>query len=568
MRKTTILLFIIVFVSIFLRFWKIDVYPPSLTWDEAAWGYNAYSIGIDGRDEFGRFLPITYIESFGDFKPPLYAYLSVLPVKLFGLSEFSTRFASAFFGVLTVIFTYFLTREIFTNKNSKSEAPNSKQYLNSNNKNSKDWKLEITALLAAAMLAISPWHVLLSRAAFEANVATFFIILGVFLFLASFTKNKWFLPISIISFVMSMYTFNTSRIVAPILILGLTIFKRREFLSLDIKKQTVAAIIIGAILFLPLASFLRTPQAQLRFKEVNIFSDYATILRSNQEIGNDNYASWSRIIHNRRFAFTFEYLRHYFDNLHPLFLFVKGDGNPKFSIQDVGEMYIWEIPFFVAGVLFLIRKKEGSWLIIPYWMLIGIIPAATAYETPHALRIETTLPTFQIFTAYGLYYLVLSIKYKVLSIDIRKFIIITVVVFALFNFVYFIHNYFSHYPGEFSGEWQYGYKEAIKYISSVEKDYEKIYFTQELGRPYIYVLFHKEYDPVNFRKEAIVEREALGFVHVNGFNKYVFSESLKEKYRNKKMLYVNVPKNIPASANILHKFYLLNGDTSLVAYTL
>ena len=99
-------LILIVVAAIFLRFWNLSSNPPSLTWDEAAWGYNAYSLGIDGRDEFGKFLPLTYLESFGDFKPPLYAYLSVLPVKLFGLTEFSTRFASAFFGVLTVNSTY------------------------------------------------------------------------------------------------------------------------------------------------------------------------------------------------------------------------------------------------------------------------------------------------------------------------------------------------------------------------------------------------------------------------------------------------------------------------------
>ena len=63
-------------------------------------------------DEFGKFLPMTYLESFGDFKPPVYAYLDVLPVKLFGLTEFATRFPSAFFGTLTVLLTFFLVKEI------------------------------------------------------------------------------------------------------------------------------------------------------------------------------------------------------------------------------------------------------------------------------------------------------------------------------------------------------------------------------------------------------------------------------------------------------------------------
>ncbi len=204
--KTKLILLLIFFIAIFLRFYNISINPPSLTWDEAAWGYNAYSIGIDGRDEFGRFLPITYLESFGDYKPPVYAYLSVLPVKIFGLNEFSTRFASAFLGSLTVIFAYFLTYEIFYDdkkKQNKNEARN-------------------IALITSIMLAISPWHILLSRAAFEANVATFFIILGVFLFFKSINNSKrWLLILSVISLIISMYTFNTARIVSPFLFLAL-----------------------------------------------------------------------------------------------------------------------------------------------------------------------------------------------------------------------------------------------------------------------------------------------------------------------------------------------------------
>src|SRR3990170_6013438 len=174
--KNLLFAILIVVIASFLRFFSISTNPPSLTWDEASWGYNAYSLGIDGRDEFGRFLPLTYLESFGDFKPPVYAYLSVLPVKLLGLNEFSTRFASAFFGILTVLLTYFLVRKIFPRASP------------------------LLALLSAGVLTISPWHILLSRAAFEANVATFFIVLGTYLFLLSLEK-RWFLPASVLSFV-------------------------------------------------------------------------------------------------------------------------------------------------------------------------------------------------------------------------------------------------------------------------------------------------------------------------------------------------------------------------------
>ncbi len=533
------LLVIIFTLAAFLRFYQLGTNPPSLTWDEASWGYNAYSLSVDAKDEFGRFIPHDYLESFGDFKPPIYAYLDVIPVKLLGLNDFSVRFPSAFFGALTVLFTFFLVKRIFYTSKQK----------------------ENYALLASLFLAISPWHILLSRAGFEANVATFFIVIGVWAFLAGVQDKKWYLAISSISFALSMYTFNTPRIVTPLLVLLLVVaFRNRLLVS---KKEAAVAFVLGLLIFVPIFGFLLSPQAGLRFKEVNIFSDVNVIKTSNQEIANDNNAIWSKLIHNRRVLYSIEYVKHYFDNLSPNFLFVRGDGNPKFSTQDVGQMYIWDILFFVGGVMFLIRKKGGNWWLIPLWLLIGIIPAATARETPHALRIETTLPTFQILVAYG--FVQLMNKFK----KYKNFIVYCLLFILFMNFLYFYHNYFNHYPYEYSGEWQYGYKESINYVKSVEKNYDYVQVTNALGRPYIYYLFYTKTDPDTFRKTSKVKRDAFGFVTVKSFGKYVFPNNYDYSLsKNKKVLYINTPYSLPKDIKLLKTFYLLNGQPILVAYTL
>lgn len=533
---------LIVVVAIFLRFWHIGSNPPSLTWDEAAWGYNAYSLGIDGKDEFGKFLPVTYLESFGDFKPPLYAYLAILPVKFLGLNEFSTRFPSALLGVGTVLLTFLLVKKFFSNSDKGK-----------------------VAVIAAALLAISPWHILLSRAAFEANVASFFIVLGVYLFLCSQEKHKWLIILSVVSFTLSMYAFNTARIVSPIFLVGLLLINRKNIWQ-KMKKEILTSGVVGAIVFIPLLLFLMTPQAKLRFNEVNIFSDASVVVTANQEIKNDNNAVFSKIIHNRRLLYAVEYFKHYFDNLNPQFLFIKGDGNPKFSIQDVGQMYIWEIPFFIAGILFLFRNKDKNWWILPYWLIIGIVPAATARETPHALRIEAVLPTVQILTAYGIVFIFGIIPRIYGRIRLRKVFAGIVVAAAIFNFVYFYHNYTVFYPKEFSGEWQYGYKEAVLYVASVKNSYDKIIVTEELGRPYIYFLFYEKYSPELFRKNANIQREVLGFVHVNGFDKYIYTKNVSTVNIEGENLYLDAPDNVPKSAKILKTFKRLNGSTSLVAY--
>ena len=540
MAKNHFLLFLIIFLAVFLRFWQLGQNPPSLTWDEAAWGYNAYSLGKDARDEFGRFLPLNYLESFGDFKPPMYAYLDIFPVKIFGLNEFATRFPSAFFGVFTVLITYFLTKRIFWDSKSK----------------------ELYALLSALFLAISPWHIMLSRAGFEANVATFFLAGGVLLFLQGVQEKKWSIVYSIIFFVLSMYTFNTARIVAPLLVLLLGLAFRKKLI--ESKMQAFIAVLVGILLILPTLGFLFSPQASLRFKEVNIFTDIEVIKTSNQEIINDS-SIWSRIIHNRRVGYTLSYLKHYFDNFNPSFLFIKGDGNPKFSTQDVGQMYLWDFPFFIVGILLLIKRKEGSWWIAPLWLIIGIIPAATARETPHALRIETTLPTFQIFVAYGFAQFLFYVKRH------TKFFKAAVIFAGLLlfaNFFYFFRNYIVHYPYEFSGEWQYGYKDSIRYVKSVEKSFDNIYITSDMGRPYIYYLFYTKTDPRIFRRDSIVRRDAFGFVNVGRFGKYNFlNDTIRiDNRKGSKNLFIQAPGNVPEKANRLKTFNILNGGIALIAY--
>jgi len=418
----------------------------------------------------------------------------------------------------------------------------------------------------------------LSRAAFEANVATFFIVVGVWLFLAAVQDKKWFLLISVFSFVLSIYTFNTARIVSPILLILLSLIFWKTLWR--IKYQTFMVVVLGVVLIAPIASFLVSPQASLRFKEVNIFWDLDVIERTNQEIENDGGAWWSKIIHNRRLAFGVEYIKHYFDHLNPSFLFIKGDGNPKFSTQDVGQLYLWELPFFISGFLYLFRQKIGYWRLVPLWMMLGIIPAATARETPHALRIETTLPTFQIIAAYGLVNvlgLISNIKYKIVNIPFDfaqgrhiKYLIFTLYFsFLIFNISYYLHGYYAHYPRGYSGEWQYGYKESIEYVKSVQDDYDQIRITTGMGRPYIYYAFFTKTDPEIFRRTAIVKRDAFGFVTVSGFLKYRFADSLSSiKGKTRKVLYIDTPGRVHPKGDILKKFYLLNGMEQLTAYRL
>src|SRR5206468_1746726 len=122
-----------------------------------------------GKDEYGVSHPLAF-RAFGEYKQPVYLYLDVASVALFGLTPFAVRFPSALFGSLSILFVFLLTYELF-------------------NKNKYNNRLSLLAML---FFAISPWSIQFSRAAFEANVALCFIIAGVWLFLRGLrTKTSW-----------------------------------------------------------------------------------------------------------------------------------------------------------------------------------------------------------------------------------------------------------------------------------------------------------------------------------------------------------------------------------------
>src|SRR3989344_3658266 len=114
-KKTSVYLAVIFLTAALLRVPLLGELPPGLTIDEAGQGYSAYSILKTGRDEWGDFLPLNP-RGFGDYKPPLFMYMIVPSVAVFGLNGFALRLPSALAGILTVWVIYFLVRDLFSHK--------------------------------------------------------------------------------------------------------------------------------------------------------------------------------------------------------------------------------------------------------------------------------------------------------------------------------------------------------------------------------------------------------------------------------------------------------------------
>ena len=170
------------------------------------------------------------------------------------------------------------------------------------------WKLEIrnlklqaVALLSALLLAVSPWHMQLSRAGFEANIALFFVVLGIWCVLKARERPTLFIA-AWLPFVASIYTFNSARYFVPMLGLLLLIYCWKEIRMHT--KQFIAGLSIAVIFLLPIVPYLVSPQARLRFAEVNIFTDLSVVQTANQRIDADGNTWWSKVFHNRRIGYA------------------------------------------------------------------------------------------------------------------------------------------------------------------------------------------------------------------------------------------------------------------------
>jgi len=162
-KFTLSLLLIIIFLSAALRLIAVSQVPPALYQDESAIGYNAYSILQIGKDEYGTSYPL-YFKSFGDYKLPVYIYLTAISEKMFGLNEFAVRFPSILAGIFAVIILFFFIR-----------------YLTKNT---------TLAFLTAVVLSLNPAHIFFSRAGFEVNVALTFALAGCYFFVRGANQNK------------------------------------------------------------------------------------------------------------------------------------------------------------------------------------------------------------------------------------------------------------------------------------------------------------------------------------------------------------------------------------------
>lgn len=456
---TTLFLLLITLFFLFTRLYKIAETPISVYWDEASIGYNAYAIAKDGKDEWGEFLPL-HFRAFGEFKLPVYIYAVVPFVKLFGLNEFSVRGPAVLFSLGVVILIYFLAKKI--------------------------WQSETIGLLSSFFISVSPWFFIFSRTGYEATAGLMFYLLGIYLFLQIKEKNSLLL-FSVLSFILSMYSYNSFRIITPLTLIILTAASYGRLVYHNRGK----ILLIVSLVFL-LVSLI--PIYRLYIYDMGI--------GRLQSVG------------ATKVAFVNNYLSHF----SPDFLILEGDKNLRSQQAGFGQLYFPDLILLPLGFLFLIRSKSKDKFLPLVLLLLGPISAAITKESPHALRSISAVPFISIVSAVGV------VTFGKWTNRGRVTNLIIVIVFLIF-FINYFFNFLNIYPLISAKEWQYEYKKIYTNYSSEFDKYSKIMISEKYAQPYIFALFYLKYDPNKFREEVVRnEVSQWGFSTVKKFGKFEFGK--------------------------------------------
>ncbi len=536
--KENLLIFLVLLLSLIIRVYGIGKIPPSLNWDEVSIAYNAYSILKTGRDEWGEFLPL-HFRSFGEYKLPVQIYASIPAIYVFGLNEFGVRITPAVYGVLTVFLLYLLVQELF--------------------------KRNEISLISAFLLAVSPWHIQLTRGSFESSFSLFWFLLGLLLLYKGF-KNKKLILFSMVPFAISVYTYNTARVFVPMFLFVYYLLNLKFFLK-NIK-YFIFSTLIFVVLMIPLIPFVLSGEASARYKLVSITDDAGLIPRIEERRNNSNLPEIvTKLIHNRYTYNTYYFSLNYLSHFTPDFLFISGAGHRQHHVQGVGQLYWIQAPFLIYGLYLLLKKKEENLKMVIPWMLLAYVPVSMTNDSiPNALRTLISVPTYQILTAYGMFYFFSILKNRRVKI---LAVLLSILMFVI-NFGIYLNNYFVKYPVNYSRDWQYGYKEVVDYIKENQDKYDLIVFSRHYGEPHIFTLFYLNYDPQKFQNSSNLERfETYDWVRVLRFDKYYFPDLGDEgtKYNDivkenpdKKILFIGKSGDFPENVKILERINFLNNE--------
>jgi len=470
-RKRLILLFCILALTTFLHFYRFGQIPGGVEEDETSAAYDAYSLLTHGTDRWGNPFPV-YLPSWGSGQNALLSYLNIPFIKLFGLNVFAIRLLPAILGVLTVLVLYQLMHKVSDTR---------------------------TGLIAAFLLSITPWHIMISRWSLESNLLPFFLLLGMTLLVSSYESQhrKWLIPFSLSVLAVSLYAYAASAFVIPGVIALYALFNFR--IIWQYKFRFLLSLGVFLVISFPFLLFIldnsvlhSTPELvkHLPFTvPLLISSRLAQVSRGNILLGN-----WRFLASGFNDALIWKTMPWY------------------------APLGLLTIPFACIGLYYSMRKRQKQEMIFVLW-LVAALPIFFIYDL-NSNRANSLYIPLIVLSAIGLLGIYDSMEGRRTKTVVLSLLLVATTLYSSM----FCYDYFKHYNDLLqSSPYYIGFDAALTHATSEAAPGELIYVSDNINTLHSadVTLFFLKADPRDFQHHShitIVE----GHYQVDSYRTFYF----------------------------------------------
>ncbi|MEI7845821.1 MAG: glycosyltransferase family 39 protein [Chloroflexota bacterium] len=462
--------FLILCLGIFARVWEIRFLPSGLHQDEASIGMDAYYLLKYGLDRNGFSYPV-HLVAWGSGQNALYAYLLMPFLALFGLKAVVIRLPNLILGILTLPVIYLIGKQIVDKK---------------------------FGLFFMFCVAISPWHILLSRWGLESNILPFFFSVGFYCLLKSRDHLGWFIAANIF-FAISLYAYGTAYAAIPIFF-AFSIFIIIKFKWLSWKKLG-AGFGILVLMGFPIFLFVIINLLKLETLHFGLVSIPRLPVLSRFEGLGAMFSGNSFLSTLRNYALAFFNL-----------LITQDDLRSRNSLPPYGYFYPFASQLSLAGIIFLFRslnKNREQKLFLLAWFLTSLILGML--QPVIINRINLIFIPIIFCAAYFIYWL-----HGHFQIALPLAVIALLIGFSLFTRDYHGPIYRQDIDKEF-------YAGLVPAIDFARKSSGPICVTnQKIYMPYIFVLFSEQTPPLEYLKQVTYVDPNEPLREVRSMGRYTF----------------------------------------------
>lgn len=344
-QRYWLILILILIIAAAVRFYQLSQLPMGYNFDEAGMGYDAWCLANWRVSRNMMHLPV-YLLNTGGGQSALYAYLTASWITIFGMSKFILRLTAALAGLVTIIFGSLIVKESLGKK---------------------------AGLLAAFILAITPYFIMMSRLGFDCNLFLTTSTLALYLTIQAIKKQKcrYWLGAGF-AWGISFYSYILSLVAVPIFIFLLVVY------LLTLKKINWKQILALGLPMLALAWPLILLVIINYFDLLPIYSRFfyipkLPIWRLGELTGETSFNFWQRLI------------------VVPQTLFIIKPYDIEAFITSHGTLYWFAIPLTIGGFFLTFyqgiknwcRRKFSITTLMSFWLMGQLIIAFTLSKVFH-----------------------------------------------------------------------------------------------------------------------------------------------------------------------------------------